>query len=87
MRYASVISDAVTVALIAATPPTIMALWAVVLGWLNRTKLADVGEKVDGRLTELLELTRTSSHAGGVKEEREKTDMAVGHRERAKGEG
>jgi len=80
-------SDAVTVALIAATPPTIMALWAVVLGWLNRTKLTDVGEKVDGRLTELLELTRVSSHASGVKEEKETTDAAIGRLERAKGEG
>jgi len=62
-------TDAVKIALIATTPPTIVALSAAVLGWLNRTKLTDVGERVDGRLTELLELTRKSSKAEGVKQE------------------
>jgi hypothetical protein len=67
-------TDAVEVAIIAAIPPTIVALWAVVLGWLNRKKLRDVGQSVDGRLTELLELTRTSSKAEGVLEQKENKD-------------
>jgi hypothetical protein len=58
----------VEVAIIAAVPPTVVALGAVFLGWMNRTKLTDVGQKVDGRLTELLELTRKSSHAEGVRD-------------------
>ena len=61
-------SDIVKVALIAAVPATI----AAILGAFNRTKLNDVGERVDGRLTELLEITRKSSLAQGVKEEKER---------------
>ena len=64
-------TEAVEIAIIASTPPTIVALGAVVLGWLNRTKLTDVGQRVDGRLTQLLELTRKSSHAEGVKDEKD----------------
>ncbi len=61
-------TDAVEVALIVSVAPTLVALGAVWLGWLNRTKLTDVGHSVDGRLTELLELTRKSSHAEGVRD-------------------
>jgi len=41
----------------------------------NRAKLGAVSEQVDGRLTELLALTRKASHAEGVKDEvdRDKT--------------
>lgn len=61
-------TDAVEVALIVSVAPTIVALGAVWLGWINRTKLTEVGHSVDGRLTELLELTRKSSHAEGVRD-------------------
>jgi len=61
-------SDVVIVAIIAAIPGTI----AAVLGLFNRMKLGVVGERVDGRLTELLELTRKSSKADGVREAQEK---------------
>jgi hypothetical protein len=64
----------VQIAIIAAVPPTVVALGAVLLGWMNRAKLENVGQKVDGRLTELLDLTRKSSHAEGVAEQKEKTD-------------
>jgi len=64
-------TDAVTVALIAAIPATIVAAGGLMLGFMNRRKLGDVEQKVDGRLTELLELTRKSSHAEGVKEQKE----------------
>ena len=62
----------VEVAVIAAVPPTLTAIVAVVLGFVNHNKLHDVGLRVDGRLTELLDLTRQSSHAEGVKEEGER---------------
>ncbi len=64
-------TDAVTIAIIAAIPPTVVALGAVVLGWNNRAKLNQVGTAIDGRLTELLELTRKSSHAEGALQQRE----------------
>jgi hypothetical protein len=54
--------------LLVSIPPTIAALGALLLGWLNSRKLAKVETKVDGRLTELLELTRKSSHAEGVRD-------------------
>jgi len=61
-------SDVVLVAIIAAVPATI----AAALGFVNRMKLGGVAERVDGRLTELLELTRLSSKADGVREAEEK---------------
>jgi hypothetical protein len=61
------VTDVVQVALIAAIPGTL----AVVLGFVNRSKLGAVSAQVDGRLTELLELTRKSSHAEGMKEEKD----------------
>ena len=60
-------SDVIVVAIIAALPGTI----AAVLGIVNRQKLGVVGERVNGRLSELLELTRQSSKADGIKEEHE----------------
>ena len=66
------VNDIVLVALIAAVPATL----ASVLGFVNlrknerlNGKMQDVDTKVDGRLTELLELTRKSSEAIGVKKE------------------
>jgi hypothetical protein len=67
-------TDAVKEALIAATPPTLVAIGAVILGWMNKTKLGNVEQKVDGRLTELLELTRKASHAEGEKAEHDKNE-------------
>ena len=49
-------TDAIAVSLIA-------ALGGIIVAMLNR-----LSKKVDGRLTELLELTRKSSHAEGMKE-------------------
>ena len=62
----------VEIALISSLAPTIAALGALVLGFVNRTKLEKVSTQVDGRLSELLELTRKSSHAEGVKDEKDK---------------
>jgi hypothetical protein len=57
-------TDIVKVAIITAVPGTI----AAVMGVFNRAKLGDVGRRVDGRLSELLEETRKASKAEGVKE-------------------
>jgi hypothetical protein len=67
----------IQVALIVSIAPTIAALGAVFLGWMNRTKLEDVSMKVDGRLTELLELTRKSSHAEGVADQKDKANPGI----------
>jgi hypothetical protein len=72
-------TDAVIVALIAAVPGTIAAL----IGMANRNKLNDVSHNVDGNLLEIkqqlakvtaerLTLTQESSHALGMKEEKDK---------------
>ena len=63
-------SDLVWVAAIAAVPSTLAAL----VGLLNHRKIDEVGLRVNGRLTELLHLTATSSKAEGVKQEKEKGD-------------
>jgi hypothetical protein len=65
-------SDLVKVALIVAVAPTIAAVGSFFLGWINRSKLTVVEQKLDGRLTELLELTRKASHAEGEKAEFDK---------------
>ncbi len=54
-------SDVVLVALIAAVPSTL----AAVVSLLNHQKIANLEIRVNGRLTELLALTATSSHAEG----------------------
>jgi hypothetical protein len=59
-------SDVVVVAIVAAVP----GLVASVLAYLTRRNLSAVETKVDGRLTQLLELTQKSSHAEGMKDER-----------------
>ena len=64
-------TDLVKVALITAVPSTL----AAIIGIFNRTKLAAVSEQVDGRLTELLALTRKSSHAEGMKDEKARGDQ------------
>lgn len=64
-------SDIVIVALISAVPATLFG----VIGLRDRKALKKdislVSVQVDGRLSELLELTRKSSKAEGVKEEKE----------------
>ena len=52
--------------MIAASP----AILALVVGLLNKQQLGDVSRRVDGRLDELLRLTRAESHAEGVRDER-----------------
>jgi len=59
------ISDAVLIAAIAAIPSTLGTL-------ISLKKLGNLETKVNGRLTELLELNRKSSKAEGVKEEKER---------------
>ena len=58
-------TDMIKAALIVTTPPTIVALAGVI-------KLFKVGRQVNGRLTELLEITRKASLAQGIKQEHDR---------------
>lgn len=62
-------TDAVEIALIAAMPPTVVALGAVWLGFINRTKLVDVAHKVDGTqasiIAQIQALTATAAGLDG----------------------
>jgi hypothetical protein len=67
----------IEIALIEASPPTLVALVAAVLGLMgykqgksNQQKIVDVEIKVDGRLSQLIELTEKSSTALGREQER-----------------
>ena len=64
-------TDVVMVALIGAVPATLAAAAAFV-------KLRQVESRLDGRLDELLTITRTSSFAKGVKQETDKVNKDVG---------
>jgi hypothetical protein len=61
-------SDIVWVAVIAAVPATVSAL----LGVRNSRKIEDLHLIVNSRLSELLMITRISSFAEGVKEQKDK---------------
>ena len=63
-------TDVVIVAAIAAVP----ACLAAIVGLFNRTKLQQVETRMDGRLDELLVLTRTESFAAGKKEQKSETE-------------
>ena len=64
-------TDAVQIAIVAAIPPTLVALCGVALGVINRGKISEVHQQINSRMTELLELTRKSSRAEGAREQRE----------------
>ena len=58
----------IVVAAVSAVPATIGAI----LGLRNHAKLDKLEINIDGRLSQLLQITASSSHAEGVKEERDK---------------
>jgi hypothetical protein len=57
------VTDAIEIALIAATPVTITSVGALILGWLNRTKLGTVYQKVDGELSEVKAELKSANEA------------------------
>jgi hypothetical protein len=61
-------SDAVILALIASVPATIIALGTLLVAVAGLRKTANLEVKVDGRLTELLQITKDSEFAKGLKE-------------------
>jgi Na+-translocating ferredoxin:NAD+ oxidoreductase RnfG subunit len=65
----AMLSDAVLVSAIAAIPATIAAIVTV----FTRAKVNEVADRVDGRMDEMLRLTREGAFAEGVKHETDKT--------------
>ena len=59
----------IIVAVVSAVPATVGAI----LGLRNHAKLDKLEINVDGRLSELLKITASSSHAEGVKEEKDRS--------------
>ena len=57
-------SDAVLVALVGAVPTTLIGIAALV-------KAAKISKQIDGRLSELLAITKKAAHAEGVKDEKD----------------
>ncbi len=62
-------TDLVKVALISALPSTILAAGTLIAAIRNGFKTDAVHLAVNSRLSELLEVTRSSSHAKGVADE------------------
>lgn len=63
------VTDAIKIALITTTPPTIVALGAFVLGWMNRSKLTQVHLDMNGRLTQLLQSREQEGHSQGMRDQ------------------
>jgi len=64
---------AVQVALIAATPPTIVSLGGLVLGLINRSKITEVHLSVNSRLDHLV----IAAKAEGRQQERDSHSITV----------
>lgn len=54
------------VAVLVAIPPTLAAIAAYLRSRTNTTEVRSLSSRVNGRLDELLELTRTASYAKGL---------------------
>lgn len=62
---------AIWLALIAAIPPTVAAVAALVVSIQSDRKITEVHLSINGRLTELLEANRVAAHAEGRQAERD----------------
>jgi hypothetical protein len=67
-------SDVVWVAAIAAVPGTIAAMAAVIKIMRVENKVDEVSHRMDGRLDQVLELSKKVAFAAGVKQEQDKTN-------------
>ncbi len=71
-------TEAVQVAFIVSVAPVVAAITAAVFSFKNGQKLNRLSIEIDGRLTELLSVSKRADHAEGVaqerKEERERQD-------------
>lgn len=65
-------SDAVIVGIVAATPPTLLAMAALVTAFKTRNDVKQVHVLFNSRMDQFLKVTKESAHAEGVKEEKDK---------------
>lgn len=76
-------TDTVIVAIIGTTGAVLVAAIGTATAYLSRrqtktdTTLQEIQVNVDGRLTELLKLTRTASHAEGMVDEQARMKQAA----------
>ncbi len=73
--------EAIAIAVIAAIPPTLVALLALRTGRKAERKIEEIHIDINSRMTELLAMTGQVERAGGVADERARRD--VDDRERA----
>jgi hypothetical protein len=59
------ISETIKIAIIAAVPPSLAAIAAVVLGVLNHSKLSRIHISINGRLNELMTSNSRLAHLEG----------------------
>lgn len=62
-------SDTVAIAILAALPPTLAGIAAVLLAWRTRAELKRVATKVDGRIDQLVRASNKASRLAGVRQE------------------
>ena len=60
---------AILVALIAATPPTIAAVWAIISSKKNGVKIQEIHLSINSRMDELLEATKIAARSQGRADE------------------
>lgn len=65
-------TEPLLIALVAAIPPTLAALAALVVGLRNSRKVEEVRHATNSLADRLVESTRIAAHAAGVKEEHER---------------
>lgn len=62
-------TEAVQIALIAATPPTLVALVAAIASFHNTAKLTQVKIELNGRMTQLLKSREEEGHSQGMRDQ------------------
>lgn len=75
-------TDAIQIAIIAATPPTIVATGALIVAIKSRSAIQEVHLSLNSRLTELLNATGRAAHADGVTEGKKVQNETDSHIER-----
>jgi hypothetical protein len=63
-------TDSIAIAIIAAAPPTLVALLAWIASKKNGKAILDVHLSMNSRLDQLLESTKKTSHAEGMEAQR-----------------
>jgi hypothetical protein len=64
------VTEGIQVAMISALPPSLVALFGLIVGLRNQRKIQEVHVLFNSRMTELLKLTASAAHAKGVKAEK-----------------